>query len=174
MNEIGQHPGSTAFLLAQVGAHAAAKFAERMAVLGLSPAHAGTLRIVHRRSGITQQELSSVLGVGASRLVELVDELEGRGLVERRTRPEDRRAHALHLTRKGILQCDAIGKIARAHDEAICAALSAEEHAALGKLLARIADEQGLTPGVHPGFSRLGRRPPGQPDPDASRKPTRG
>jgi hypothetical protein len=28
----------------------------------------------------------------------------------------------------------------------------------LGELLARVAETQGLTPGVHPGFSRAGSR----------------
>jgi hypothetical protein len=35
-----------AFLLAQVGAHAAAKFAERLRAIELVPAHAGILRIL--------------------------------------------------------------------------------------------------------------------------------
>ena len=89
----------------------------------------------------------------------LIDELEDRGLVERRDSPDDRRAHALHLTRKGSEALEAIGKLARAHDDTICTGLTAEERAMLGALLRRIADQQGLTPGVHPGFSRLGRSP---------------
>jgi DNA-binding PadR family transcriptional regulator len=91
-----------------------------------------------------------------SRLVALLDELEERGLVERRDTPEDRRAHSLHLTRKGHDTLTAIGKVARAHDDAVCSALSADERATLGALLRRISEEQGLTPAVHPGFSRLG------------------
>jgi DNA-binding MarR family transcriptional regulator len=152
-----RHPRSAAFLLAQVGAHAAARFAERLAVLDLSPPHAGTLRAIHARPGISQQELSSLLGLVPSRLVVLVDELEERGLVERRESPDDRRAHALHLTRKGAEAYEAIGRIARAHDDATCAALTADERETLASLLRRIADQQDLTPGVHPGFSRLGR-----------------
>lgn len=157
MNAKPRHPQSAAFLLAQVGAHAAAKFAERLAVLQLAPAHAGTLRVIRASSGISQQALSSVLGVAPSRLVVLVDELEECGLVERRASAEDRRVYALHLTRKGREVLEAIGKIAREHDDAICSALTADERATLHTLLARIADQQGLTPGVHPGFARLGR-----------------
>src|SRR2546430_7307977 len=153
------HPRSTAFLLAQVGAHAAARFAERLSALQLAPAHAGTLRLIHAKSGISQRSLSSTLGIMPSRLVVLIDELEDRGLVERRDSPDDRRAHALYLTRKGTESLEAIGKVARAHDDTICAGLTAEERAMLGALLRRIADQQGLTPGVHPGFSRLGRSP---------------
>src|SRR5262245_62562965 len=108
-----QHPRSTAFLLAQVGAHAAGKFAERLLALGLVPAHAGTLRLINASSGISQQALSSKLGLPPSRLVALLDELEERGLVERRASAEDRRVYALHLTRRGREILEAITKIAR-------------------------------------------------------------
>jgi DNA-binding MarR family transcriptional regulator len=152
-----RHPRSTAFLLAQVGARAAAKFAERLAVLELSPAHAGVLRFIHASSGISQQALSAMLGVPPSRLVVLVDELEERGLVERRDSPEDRRVYALHLTRKGGEVFEAVSVIAREHDDATCSGLSTEERDTLSALLVRLADQLGLTPGVHPGFAHLGR-----------------
>src|SRR5256885_17119013 len=113
-----RHPRSTAFLLAQVGAHAAARFAGRLAALDLSPAHAGTLRVIEQNAGISQQPLSSVLGMVPSRLVVLVDELEDSGLVERRDAPDDRRTHALHLTRKGAETFEAVGRVPRAHDTA--------------------------------------------------------
>src|SRR5262245_16148203 len=44
---------SPAFLLAQVGGHAAAGFAKRMQAVGLTPADAGTLRIVQAKEGIS-------------------------------------------------------------------------------------------------------------------------
>src|SRR5262245_23924430 len=94
MSSAPRHPRSTAFLLAQVGAHAATQFAERLAPLELTPAHAGILRLIRTSSGMSQQALSSMLGVLPSRLVVLVDELEDRGLVERRDSPEDRRVYA--------------------------------------------------------------------------------
>src|SRR6266542_4174297 len=73
---------SAAFLLAQVGAHAAAMFGERLQVLRLSPAHAGVLRFVQASEGITQQALGEAVRVLPSRLVVLIDDLEGRGLLE--------------------------------------------------------------------------------------------
>jgi DNA-binding MarR family transcriptional regulator len=155
------HPRSTAFLLAQVGAAAAARFAERVAEVGLTPAHAGILRLIRMRSGISQQSLSSLLGILPSRLVVLLDELERRGLVERHSSSQDRRAYALQLTGKGLEVYESIGGIARAHDDAICSSLGADERERLGELLRRIADQLGLTPGVHPGFSRLAPAPGG-------------
>ena len=41
---------------------------------------------------------------------------------------------------------------------AICAAITSEERAQLAQLLARIAEQQGLTPSVHPGSSQMGPR----------------
>src|SRR5580658_11009626 len=93
-------PGA-AFLLAQIGAHAASQFAGRLAALELAPPHAGIMRILGTQPAITQQALATALGMQPSRLVALVDELETRGLVERRANPSDRRSHALHLTEKG-------------------------------------------------------------------------
>ena len=90
-----------AFLLAQVGSHAATKFAERLRPLGLSPAHAGILRILDASPAITQQALASALGSPPSRLVALVDELESKGLIERQENEADRRRYALLLTAKG-------------------------------------------------------------------------
>jgi DNA-binding MarR family transcriptional regulator len=157
------HPRSTAFLLAQVGAQAAAMFATRLQEVQLVPAHAGTLRAISGNAGISQQALASLLGMVPSRLVPLLDELEKRGLVERRDHPEDRRVYELHLTAKGSRMMADIGRVARAHDEAVCSALSEKEREQLRSLLSRIADAQELTPGVHPGFAHLG----GEPKPEA-------
>ncbi len=146
--------GSVAFLLAQVGAHAAARFAERLAPLGLAPQHAGVLRLLASEQGSSQRALAERLGTLPSRLVALVDELESRGLVERRDDPADRRSWALHLTPAGRATLSDVGRVAREHGAALCAGLDEGERRQLGQLLRRIADEQGLTPEVHPGFRR--------------------
>ncbi len=143
-----------AFLLAQVGALAAARFAERLAPLGLAPQHAGLLRLIGATAGQSQRALGDRLGILPSRLVVLVDELEERGLVERRDEPGDRRSYALHLTEAGRTMLGEVGHLAREHGESICSGLEPEERRQLAALLARIADRQGLVPGVHPGYRR--------------------
>ena len=153
----GDRLPSAAWLLAQVGAHAAAKFAERLSGLGLSPPHAGILWALSTSGGLSQQALAEHLHVLPSRLVALVDELEERGLVERRDNPDDRRTYALHLTSPGRTMLEAIGRIARTHQESISEGLDAGEREQLAALLLRIADQQGLRRGVHPGFRSLGR-----------------
>jgi DNA-binding MarR family transcriptional regulator len=149
-------PGA-AFLLAQVGAHAAAKFAERLAGLNLVPAHAGIFRILSSTPAISQQALAAAVGTVPSRLVGLIDDLESQGLVERRPHETDRRSYALHLTEKGKSTLESISRIARDHRQDLLTALSEEEQRELTVLLQRVAEQQGLIKGVHPGFAKIGR-----------------
>jgi DNA-binding MarR family transcriptional regulator len=146
-----------AFLLAQIGHHAAAMFAEQMDVVDLTPPHAGILRAIATEPGRSQQALSAQLGLLPSRVVAYVDELEDRGYVERRRNPDDRRLHALYLTASGKKLMQKIGDLARQHERRLTAGLDAEQRATLRDLLATVADHQGLTPHVHPGYRTLGR-----------------
>jgi DNA-binding MarR family transcriptional regulator len=158
--------------LAQVGARAAALFAARLQELHLVPAHAGCLRAIAANVGISQHALASLLGMVPSRLVGLLDELEQRGFVERRDNAEDRRVYEIHLTEKGSKVMADIGRIARAHDDSVCAPLTEKQRETLWSLLASIADQQRLTPGVHPGFAQVGASP-GTPGPTQGRRKTR-
>ena len=148
--------GFVALLLAQVGAHAAKQFAERLSALNLTPAHAGILRRLSQTSGMSQRALAEALGMHARRLVGVVDEMESLGLIVRQGNAEDRRTYSLQVTPQGRETMARIGEISFQHNSALCAALSADEAEALVGLLQRIADQQGLIPGVHPGFNTLG------------------
>ena len=149
--------GDPAFLLAQLGAHGASKFAERLNALELTPPDAGILRLLNVSSGISQQELSGRLRIHPSRLVAILDNLERRGLVERKPNSDDRRLYSLHLTVDGMEILDRIGKVAREHQDVLLTALSAEERSELCGLLQKVADQQGLARGIHPGYQRMGR-----------------
>jgi DNA-binding MarR family transcriptional regulator len=153
------HPkAGIAFLLAQIGAHGAERFAQRLEPMKLSPAHAGILRVIEIERGISQQRLASLLGMFPSRMVLVLDSMEKMGLVERKASATDRRTYALQLTARGKNRLREIGVIAREHQDSLCGALSPVEQATLSELLSRIAEEQGLTPGVHPGYKQLGAR----------------
>src|ERR1700751_5584061 len=93
--------GQPGFLLSQIGAHAAAQFAQRLSVLDLSPADAGILRLLRISAGISQQELAARLQIHPSRLVAILDNLEKRQFVERRANPDDRGLYSLYLTKGG-------------------------------------------------------------------------
>ncbi len=145
-----------AFLLAQLGAHASALFGERIAALDLTPPQAGFLRIVATEPESSQQAIAGRLGMAPSRLVRIVNSMEERGLIERRRDPGDRRNYALFLTAGGGRFMGQLAQAAAAHDDAVCAALDAEEREQLRTLLGRIAADQGLEHGVHPGYRRMG------------------
>jgi DNA-binding MarR family transcriptional regulator len=149
-----------AFLVSQVGAFAALEFAAALAPLGLKPHDAGILRIVDKNPGLSQQALSELLGVFASRLVLLLDELEEKRLIERSASASDRRAYRLHLTLHGRKALAAIGALTVRLEERLFASLTSKESSQLAALLARVADEQGLRPGVHSAYRQLTPRKP--------------
>jgi DNA-binding MarR family transcriptional regulator len=151
----GRGAGSASFLLAQLGNHAATRFAERLEPLGFAPHHAGIFRILAQNPGVSQQDLAKTLNMHASRLVGILDELQQRGLVERRPSERDRRLYALHLSSSGENALRRIGEAAREHHQALMSGLSAEQQKLLTDLLETILKNQGLTPGVHPGYRRL-------------------
>jgi DNA-binding MarR family transcriptional regulator len=153
--EMGQN--QPAFLLAQLGAHAASQFTEKLGVLDLTPADAGILRLLRVQAGLSQQELAARLRIHPSRLVAILDNIEKRGLVERRANPDDRRLYSLHLTQTGGETLQKIGNVAQKHQDALLSSISPEERNTLATLLLKIADQQGLVRGVHPGYRGLGR-----------------
>ena len=146
-----------AFLLSQLGHRSASVFTDLIASIDLTPPHAGILRAIAAEPGRSQQALSGQLGLLPSRVVAYVDELEDRGYVERRRNPDDRRLHALHLTASGKKVITKIGELGRQHDRLLTAGLDSQERDTLHQLLATIAEQQGLTPHVHPGYRTLGR-----------------
>jgi DNA-binding MarR family transcriptional regulator len=148
---------SVAFLLSQLGHRSASVFTDLIASIDLTPPHAGILRAIAAEPGRSQQALSGQLGLLPSRVVAYVDELEDRGYVERRRNPDDRRLHALHLTASGKKVITKIGELGRQHDRLLTAGLDSQQRDTLHQLLATIAEQQGLTPHVHPGYRTLGR-----------------
>jgi len=86
-------PARVRLLLIQLGYHAARRLNARLEPLGLEPRHYGVLRAIAAREGATQQAVGSRLDLAPPRMVALIDDLEKRGLVERRRNPSDRPWH---------------------------------------------------------------------------------
>jgi DNA-binding MarR family transcriptional regulator len=143
---------SASFLLAQLGNHGASRYAERIAELSLTPPQAGLLRQIALFPGSNQQQLATRLGLAPSRVVTFLDDLEEQGVVRRVRSTSDRRQYELQLTGRGKSLFERLQTASQLHDAEITRALSDEERQTLTELLQRIADDQGLTPGVHPGY----------------------
>ena len=145
--------------LVQLGFHIAAQFRDALVPLGLEPRHVGMLRRLAATEGQSQQTLGEALGINANGMVFLVDEAEGRGLVERRRNPTDRRSNALYLTARGRQALDEAAQATRQHSE-LGSSLTSAERRQLALLLRRLAAEQNIDEHALPGAppSRRARR----------------
>lgn len=73
----------------------------RLEELGLTPARAEVLWLLHRSGPLTQRELSQTLKCTPRNVTGLVDALEAAGFVARKPHPTDRRATLVTLTEQG-------------------------------------------------------------------------
>jgi DNA-binding MarR family transcriptional regulator len=110
-------------------------------------------RHVALAEGRSQGDLARAIGLPASRIVALVDRLEARGWIERRTRPTDRRTRSLFLTATGRGVLQQIATVSAEHEAELTRSLDPTERKRLIKVLRRLAGEYGLIEGVHPGFA---------------------
>ena len=148
----GTGEGDFAYLLVQLGFHLARRFGEQLAPLGLEPRHAGMLTRLAAHEGLSQQALGELIGLNPTRMVFLVDELQQRGLVERRRNTADRRSYALYLTAQGRDKLRQVRASGNRHQGEIGASLTRDERVQLASLLRRLAAEQGITEHDFPGI----------------------
>ena len=159
MKQVNVPPIGLAFLLSQVGAHAAGCFEKRLSTIGLTPQHAGLLRMLGSNPGMTQKAIAQLFGIFPSRLVVLLDEMEEKRLLTRESSPNDRRSHHLHLTADGTRCLRQIGIITRSLEEDLLRSLSPSERKRMAEQLERIVGQQKIAPAVHPAYrSREGRQ----------------
>jgi DNA-binding MarR family transcriptional regulator len=146
--------GSFALLLVQLGLEAARQFGEQLTPLGLEPRHAGMLIRLAANEGKAQQVIGELIGLNPTQMVFLVDELEGRGFVERRRNPADRRSYALYLTPAGRDMLSKVYDVTQVLQARLGGSLSRSEQEQLTQLLGRIARDQGIAgdslPGLRP------------------------
>jgi DNA-binding MarR family transcriptional regulator len=133
-----------ALLLAQLGQHSAERFTARIAELDLTSPQAGILQAIAGEPGRSQQALSEQLGLLPSRVVAFIDDLEQRGLLERRRNPGDRRLYALYLTEQGHALMAQLAEVSEVHEQEITTGLSDQQRIALSELLTSVAERQQL------------------------------
>ena len=139
---------NTGFLISRLGMVAQKRFSERIALVGLTPRGWGALNVLDKEGVITQHALCTCTGMDPSSMVATIDELEDKGLVERRRDPKDRRAHALHVTADGRKTLSDGRKLARRAQDDLLAPLDSTEREQLHELLLRLV--------VHTGAERSG------------------
>lgn len=134
--DLDQHLGY-ALRRAQVAAFDA--FHRATAGARITPPRYTALVILHANPGITQSTLGDVMGTARSGAMLLTDWLEGRGLAERRHRPDDGRAWGLYITAKGERLLEELRRRVRVQDQKLAARLTKSDQRKLLRMLEKLA-----------------------------------
>jgi len=126
-------------LLVKLGRVVQRRFNDALKPSDLTPRHLQVLDEL-RQGPMSQQALADRVGVDPTKLVGLLNDLEGKGLVVRRRDPVDRRRHIVENSRAGVARVDAALAAAAAVEDELLAALDAEQRAQLRELLVLAAD----------------------------------
>jgi MarR family transcriptional regulator, lower aerobic nicotinate degradation pathway regulator len=126
---------NTPFLLKLLGVAARERSLGAFESTGLSPQHYAVLSLLEEGARETQATIADALGYDRSHLVGLLDDLEGKSLVERRRDPGDRRRHLVSLTPAGKKTLGRLRAIAKQVEEEFLAPLDADERQTLHALL---------------------------------------
>lgn len=140
---------SIGFMLSKVGAAVAEKFHDLVGEFGLVPRQFFVLNLISQHEGESQQAIAESIGVAKSQMVAVVDELEQKKLLERRTNPNDRRQHALYLTKAGLKLRDKTLGAAVELEDYLRSALSEDEADVLVSALRKLAVLDGTPMTVH-------------------------
>lgn len=140
------------FLLARSSGEAIRRTNAHLKPTGLRARQYSVLSVAIDTHGISQRELSDLLGLDPSLIVTLVDDLQSQGLVERRLDDRDRRNRLVAPTRRGrSLYKRARARVATAREEFL-SHLDEGERTLLLTLLRRIIlPEQSTEPGAKAG-----------------------
>jgi DNA-binding MarR family transcriptional regulator len=138
--------------MTRLGVHVEAQLTELLAPLGIQPRHFGMLSLLIEQDGRSQHQLAEPLNVHRNVMVGLVDELEQRGLIERRRHPVDRRAHAVHLLPAGRELHAEADAVVTEFEAKMLGGLSAEEAATFVELQKRVSEHVGISHELHPGL----------------------
>lgn len=107
----------------------------------ITPGLFGVLVLVEANGGMKQTELARAIHLDRSTVVNVIDNLERVGLVERRPVDGDRRSKALFLTARGRTQLQKLKRLVTEHERRLTRHLRPAERAQLLELLGRIFPE---------------------------------
>ena len=114
-------------------------FVNCMAETKITPGQFGVIALISANPGLTQSALARAIGIERSTMVAVIDSLEKRGLVERRSAPTDRRSYALIMTAAGDKLFAALKPLVADHEDRIAHGLSAKERTLLIELLRKVS-----------------------------------
>ena len=130
---------SDVFLLKRLGFAAKDRSHTAFEGSGLSAFHYAVLALLEEDPRETQAQIADALGYDRSWLVGLLDELEERGLIERKRDPADRRRHLVSLKPAGREKLTELRGISRRVENEFLEGLDEDERRQLHDLLLKVA-----------------------------------
>jgi DNA-binding MarR family transcriptional regulator len=112
---------------------------EVLAPFGVTGRQVAVLIAIDDRVPLSQQEVARRLGVDRTTMVELIDELEARQLVQRRPDPADRRRNVVALTAAGTATLSGASRATREAERLFLGSLSPAQGAAFREALRAVA-----------------------------------
>jgi len=126
------------FRIRRIQNHLSQNFAARVGRKDIKPGLFSTLAIISANPGISQTILAREIGFDKATVVALVDSLEGFGWAVRERAPNDRRRHALQITKEGKLALKNLLQVGLANEAKSRAALTPQELKRLFELLDKL------------------------------------
>lgn len=126
---------SNTYLLQVLAVEALEAFEGLLSEHGINARQYLLLGVASTQSDLAQVEIANHLGVDATVLGKLLQDLETRGFLERRRVPEDRRRHELTITASGASLLAKAEKLRSTSEDALLEKLSNADKATLRKLL---------------------------------------
>jgi DNA-binding MarR family transcriptional regulator len=115
-------------------------FVQETESLGVTPMQYAALQTVQQAPGMDQRTLARAIALDASTTGGVVDRLEARQLIERRTSPSDRRVRLLQITPQGDALLDTITPLMLQAQQRILAPLSPDQREAFMEMLGILID----------------------------------
>ena len=131
--------GRLGYLLKHAQLRMAELNAAALAPFGITGRELAVLLAIDSQAPLSQQEAARRLGVDRTTMVALIDELEGKQLVQRRQDPADRRKNVVALTPAGRATLRKAGKASDEAERRLLAPLTGDQAAQVREALCMIA-----------------------------------
>ncbi len=130
--------GYLGFLLGKTGQKLREFQEECLGPLGITGKHLGILKILQEKGSISQHGIGQCIHIDRTTMVDLIDDMEKKGLVERREHPTDRRSHAVYMTAKGKELLPKLHNLAKGAERKFLSSLNQAEQKEFVRLLKKL------------------------------------